>query len=163
LKPLSEAGRSFGAGMAGARLIASISRPNLWAGFDVNGGGLASIALTTDSSILTAIGNDYGFDEIFSRQVEALCTPQDVVVGISTSGNSSNVCAALSAAKKIGAFTVSLTGAAGGQLAAMCDARLKVASNDTARIQEAHILIGHMLCEWVELAISSGRVLTEEE
>ena len=115
--------------------------------------GIASIALTTDTSVLTAIGNDYGFDEIFSRQVEALCTPVDVVAGISTSGNSQNVCAALSVAKEIGAFTVSFTGAEGGQLAIIGDAALKVASKDTARIQEAHILIGHMLCDWVERSV----------
>ena len=117
--------------------------------------GLASVALTTDSSILTAIGNDYGYHEIFRRQVEALCTSRDVVVGISTSGNSQNVCAALKEARKMGAFTVSFTGLTGGELATIANVALKVASKDTARIQEAHILVGHLLCDWVELAVCS--------
>lgn len=122
--------------------------------------GLASIALTTDSSILTAIGNDYGYDEIFRRQVEALCTSRDLIVGISTSGNSQNVCVALKEARKMGAFTVSFTGMTGGELAMIANIALKVASKDTARIQEAHILVGHLLCDWVELAVCSenGRV-----
>lgn len=123
--------------------------------------GLASVALTTDSSILTAIGNDYGYDEIFSRQVEALCTSRDVVVAISTSGNSLNVCAALKEARKMGAFTVSFTGLTGGELAKIANLALKVASTDTARIQEAHILVGHLLCDWVELAVCSEDAPTE--
>jgi D-sedoheptulose 7-phosphate isomerase len=115
--------------------------------------GLQSIALTTDTSMLTSIGNDYGFERIFQRQVEALCAKGDVVVGISTSGNSRNVCAALEAARQIGAFTVALTGEGGGMLAGIADATLRIASQDTARIQEGHILCGHMLCDWVELSI----------
>ena len=118
--------------------------------------GLASIALTTDTSVLTAIGNDYGFNEIFSRQIQALCVSRDVVVGISTSGNSQNVCAALIEAKKLGAFTACFTGSYGGELATIGDVALKIASKDTARIQEAHILAGHILCDWVELAVCSG-------
>ena len=118
--------------------------------------GLASIALTTDSSVLTAIGNDYGFHEIFRRQVQALCTPTDVVVGISTSGNSQNVCAALKEAREIGAFTACFTGIDGGEMAGIGDVVLKIASKDTARIQEAHILAGHILCDWVESAVCSA-------
>jgi D-sedoheptulose 7-phosphate isomerase len=114
--------------------------------------GLAAIALTTDTSILTAIANDYGFDDVFSRQVEALCAEGDVVVGISTSGNSKNVCAALRKARELGAFTVAFTGAGGGTAAAIADATVCIASKDTARVQEAHILCGHMLCDWVELS-----------
>jgi D-sedoheptulose 7-phosphate isomerase len=114
---------------------------------------LQSIALTTDTSILTAIGNDYGFEKVFQRQVQALCAKGDVVVGISTSGNSENVCAALEAARQIGAFTVAFTGEGGGKLAKIADATLRMASNDTARIQEGHILCGHMLCDWVELSV----------
>ena len=117
--------------------------------------GLASVALTTDTSVLTAIGNDYGFDDVFRRQVQALCAPGDVVVGISTSGNSRNVCAALKEAKGIGAFTAGFTGVDGGEIAGIADAVFKAASKDTARIQEAHILAGHILCDWVELAICS--------
>jgi D-sedoheptulose 7-phosphate isomerase len=117
--------------------------------------GLASIALTTDTSVLTSIGNDYGFNEIFRRQIQALCTPRDVVVGISTSGNSQNVCAALNEARAIGAFTACFTGIDGGKIAATVDVVLRVASADTARVQEAHILAGHILCDWVELAVCS--------
>jgi D-sedoheptulose 7-phosphate isomerase len=115
--------------------------------------GLASIALTTDTSILTAIGNDYGYERVFARQVEALCVKGDVVVGISTSGNSKNVCAALETAQQLGAFTVALTGAGGGAMASIADITLRIQSKETARIQEGHILCGHMLCDWVELAV----------
>jgi D-sedoheptulose 7-phosphate isomerase len=112
--------------------------------------GLPAIALTTDTSILTSVGNDYGFEYIFSRQVEALCAPKDVVIGLSTSGNSANVVAGVEAAKKAGAYTVGLTGAGGGRLANLCDVTLVMPSSDTPRIQEAHILIGHILCELAE-------------
>jgi D-sedoheptulose 7-phosphate isomerase len=112
--------------------------------------GLPSIALTTDTSILTAVGNDYGFDQIFSRQVEALCRKEDLLVGISTSGNSPNVCAALTAARDLGAFTVAFTGQDGGKAAEIADLSLRVPSRDTARIQEAHTLCGHILCDFVE-------------
>lgn len=112
--------------------------------------GLPSIAMTTDTSILTAIGNDYGFERVFQRQVEALCAKGDVVVGISTSGNSRNVCAALATAQKLGAFAVALTGEGGGEMATIADAVFRADSSDTARIQEAHILFGHMLCDWIE-------------
>jgi len=118
--------------------------------------GLPSIALTTDTSVLTAVANDYGFVEVFRRQVEALCAPNDVLVGISTSGNSRNVCMAFKEARKIGAFTVCFTGSSGGEMAKICDAALKIVSTDTARIQEAHILAGHLLCHWVELAVCSA-------
>ena len=114
--------------------------------------GLASIALTTDTSILTAVGNDYGYEAVFARQVEALCTARDVVVGISTSGNSPNVLRALEVAQELGAYTVGLTGGDGGQMAECADQCLIVPSRTTARIQEAHLLIGHILCDWVEAA-----------
>ena len=112
--------------------------------------GLPAIALTTDTSTLTSIGNDYGFEFIFSRQVEALCNSLDVVIGISTSGNSVNVVRAIETAKQIGATTVALTGGSGGKLAALCDYSLIMPSSDTPRIQEAHIFIGHSLCGLVE-------------
>jgi D-sedoheptulose 7-phosphate isomerase len=116
--------------------------------------GLASIALTTNTSILTAIGNDYGYDHVFRRQIEALCAAGDVVVGLSTSGNSKNVCSALEAARDLGAFTVAFTGESGGRAADVADISLRVSSKDTARIQEGHILCGHMICDWVELSTS---------
>lgn len=115
--------------------------------------GLPSIAMTTDTSILTAIGNDYGYERVFQRQVEALCKQGDVVVGISTSGNSRNVCAALETARQLGAFSVAFTGESGGAMAGIADAVFKAASKDTARIQEAHILFGHMLCDWIEQSV----------
>ena len=110
----------------------------------------ASIALTTDTSILTAIGNDYGYAAVFARQVEALCRPGDLLVGLSTSGNSPNVCKAVECARALGAFTVGMTGGSGGRLATLADACLRVAASETARIQECHILFGHMLCEQIE-------------
>jgi len=112
--------------------------------------GLPAIALTTDTSILTSVGNDYGYDYIFARQVEALCRPEDVLIGITTSGNSANVVRAIEAANEIGATTIGLTGGTGGKLTALCKHNLVVPSNVTARIQEAHIFIGHCLCEILE-------------
>ena len=113
--------------------------------------GIPSVALSTDTSILTAASNDYGYEHIFQRQVEALAVKGDVVVGISTSGNSRNVFLALEAARKIGAVTVAFTGKGGGKLATWADFLFAVPSSDTARIQEAHILGGHVLCEILEL------------
>jgi D-sedoheptulose 7-phosphate isomerase len=119
--------------------------------------GLPSIALTTDTSALTAIGNDYGYEKVFQRQVEALCNIGDVLVGISTSGNSKNVCLALESARKIGAFTAALTGEGGGAMLKIAEVTLRVPSKDTARIQEGHILCGHMLCDWVELSVCARK------
>ena len=113
--------------------------------------GLPSVALTTDTSILTSVANDYGYEAVFSRQIEALGTPGDLLVGISTSGNSPNVVAALQAAHSQGLVTVAFTGAGGSRMASLADHLFAVASRDTARIQEAHILAGHMLCDWIEL------------
>ena len=113
--------------------------------------GLPSLALTTDTSVLTSISNDYGYEKVFSRQVEALCARGDVLVGISTSGKSRNVCLALKAAHELGAFTVAFTGKNGAAIANLADAVIRGPSRDTARIQEGHILCGHILCDWVEL------------
>jgi D-sedoheptulose 7-phosphate isomerase len=111
---------------------------------------LPAIALTDNSSSMTAIGNDYGFERVFGRQVEALCKPEDLVFAISTSGNSENVVAGVEAARAIGAVTVGLTGADGGRLREACDECIRFPSDDTPRIQEGHTLIGHILCEIVE-------------
>jgi D-sedoheptulose 7-phosphate isomerase len=116
--------------------------------------GLPSIALTTNTSILTAIGNDYGYEHTFRRQVEALCAPGDVLVGISTSGNSRNVCLALQAARDMGALTVAFTGQTGGVASEIAALTLRVPSQETPRIQEAHILCGHVLCDWIERCAS---------
>lgn len=115
--------------------------------------GLPSIALTTDTSILTSVANDYGYEEVFRRQVEAHCVKGDLLVGISTSGKSRNVCAALKAAHDLGAFTVAFTGADGGVAGTIADATLRVPSKNTARIQECHILCGHLLCDWVDMSV----------
>ena len=112
--------------------------------------GMPAIALTTDTSILTSVGNDYGYDYIFARQIEALCRPEDLVIGITTSGNSANVVRAIEAANEIGATTVGLTGGTGGKLLNMCKFNLIMPSSVTARIQEAHIFVGHSLCEILE-------------
>ncbi len=112
--------------------------------------GLPAIALTTDTSILTSVGNDYGYDYIFARQVEALCTPNDVLIGLTTSGNSANVVRAIEAANAVGAVTIGLTGGTGGKMTALCKHNVIVPSNVTARVQEAHIFIGHCLCEIIE-------------
>ena len=114
---------------------------------------LPAIALTTNSSIISAIGNDYGFEKVFSRQVEALVNENDVVIALSTSGNSENVIAGILAAKKKGCKTIALTGSSGGRLKETADILLNVPSDDTPRIQEAHITIGHILCGLVEDAI----------
>jgi len=111
---------------------------------------IPALALTVDSSSLTALGNDYGFDTIFSRQVEAFATPKDSIIGISTSGNSKNVISALRLAQKIGAKTIGFMGNDGGEMKNFVDVGIIVPSNDTARIQEVHITIGHIICEIVE-------------
>ena len=109
--------------------------------------GLAAIALTTDSSILTAVGNDYGFDQVFARQIQALARPGDVAVAISTSGNSPNILEGVRAARKANAKTIGLSGRDGGALAKEADLAITIASSSTARIQECHIAVGHLLCE----------------
>lgn len=112
--------------------------------------GLPAVALTTDTSILTAVGNDYGFDTVFSRQVKALARPGDLVIGLSTSGNSANVLAAFEAAKTAGAKTIAFTGRTGGKMKDIADCTIAVPADVTARTQEMHIMIGHILCEWID-------------
>jgi D-sedoheptulose 7-phosphate isomerase len=121
---------------------------------------LPALALSVNSSCLTAISNDYGFDQVFSRQLEALARPGDVAIGISTSGNSLNVQNAMSVAKKIGLHTVALTGRGGGKLRNIVDHCICAPSDETPRIQECHILIGHIISELVEREIfdEEGRV-----
>ena len=115
---------------------------------------IAALALTTDTSMLTAIGNDYGFDDLFARQVDALCRPGDVVIGISTSGNSENVIRALEAARTLDAVAAGFGGRDGGRMRGLADPFLVVPSDDTARIQEMHITLGHMLCGALETELS---------
>ncbi len=110
---------------------------------------LQAISLTTNSSILSAIGNDFGFDEVFAIQIKALASKNDLVIGISTSGNSVNVINGIKEAKKIGSKTISLTGSNGGKLAKIAEINIKIPSMNTQRIQESHILVGHILCEFI--------------
>lgn len=111
---------------------------------------IPSIALTTDTSNLTAIGNDYGYDKVFSRQMEGMGSEGDLFIGISTSGNSVNIVNAINAAQAKGVKTVALVGRDGGEMARIADYAIIVPSKDTPRIQESHILIGHMICDIIE-------------
>lgn len=122
---------------------------------------LPAIALTTDTSIITSVGNDYSFDEIFSKQVKALGVEGDVLLALSTSGNSANVIEAVKAARSQGIYTVGLTGGKGGQLASLADMSMVVKSNITARIQETHILVGHIICELVDYILFQQRMPDE--
>lgn len=119
--------------------------------------GLPAIALTTDTSILTAIGNDYGYERLFSRQLEANGRPGDLFLGISTSGNSPNVLLAAETARKMSMKVVGLTGDGGGKLAGLCDECLCVPSKSTPRIQECHLIVEHILCACVEEALFGDR------
>ena len=119
--------------------------------------GLSAIALSTDTSSLTAIANDYGYEHVFDRQIEALANPEDVAVGISTSGNSSNVINALQSAKNIGCKSIGLSGKSGGDMNKLCDVNLVIPANDTARIQEMHILVGHIICHLIELEFRNSK------
>ena len=114
---------------------------------------LPAVALTTDSSILTAVANDYSFREVFEKQVQAMGRPGDVLIGISTSGASENVTRALLAAGKQQVATVGLTGQDGGEMAGVCRYLVRVRSSDTPRIQEVHIFLGHLICDMVERTV----------
>jgi len=120
--------------------------------FKKNRAALPAIALTTNTSIITALANDYGYEAVFAKQVEAFGQKNDVVIGISTSGKAKNVACGIKQAKKMGLKTIALTGADGGELTKLADTSLVVPSAVTARIQEAHITIGHIICELVEEA-----------
>jgi D-sedoheptulose 7-phosphate isomerase len=112
--------------------------------------GLAALALTTNPSVLTAAGNDYGFESIFSRQIESLLAPQDILVALSTSGNSANILRGVEAGRARGAYLVAFTGETGGHLTGKVDLLLNVPSRDPQRVQEAHITIGHIACSLIE-------------
>ena len=119
--------------------------------------GLSAIAITTDTSAITSIANDYGFLHIFDRQIEALAQKDDVAIGISTGGTSPNVVNALITANALGCKTIGLSGKDGGDFNSICDVNLLVNSNDTARIQEMHIIIGHTICHLIELEFSKPK------
>jgi D-sedoheptulose 7-phosphate isomerase len=119
-------------------------------------GPMPALALNANSSAVTAIGNDYGYEQVFARQLEAHAFRGDVAVGLSTSGNSESVVEAIIAARRLGLFTVGLTGASGGRLRELVDVLIAVPSDKTPRIQECHILVGHALCDAVEQAVTAG-------
>lgn len=123
--------------------------------FEFDRPGLPALSLATDTSMITAIGNDYGYERLFLRQLEAQARPGDVFVGLTTSGRSKNVLAAFRACKDLGVTSVALCGTGGPELESIADHVLRVPSGDTPRIQESHILIGHMLCGYVELKLFS--------
>jgi D-sedoheptulose 7-phosphate isomerase len=119
--------------------------------------GLSAIALTTDTSAITAIANDYGYLHVFDRQVEALANESDVVIGISTGGSSANIISALRLANDLGCKTIGFSGRDGGEFNTLCDVNLIAIAEDTPRIQEMHILIGHTLCHLIELEFGSSK------
>lgn len=141
------------AGNGGSAADAQHIAGELVSRFYFNRPALPAVALTTDTSILTAIGNDYGYEETFARQVEALGAPGDILLVLSTSGNSPNILKAIASAKKRGLTIFGFTGEAGGKMAADCDVCIRIPSACTPRIQEAHILIGHVLCAYIEEAL----------
>lgn len=153
---LAGGGRIFWMGNGGSAGDSQHLAAELVGRFERDRAGLASLALTTDSSILTSVANDYGFEQVFARQVEALCRPGDLLVGLTTSGNSANVLRAMERAAALGVYRVGLTGAGGGRLREHCELCLCVPATNTARIQEAHILIGHILCDLVERQVVGG-------
>ena len=149
-KRLKEGGAVYLFGNGGSAADAQHIAAELVGRFSKNRPPLKAAAFTTDTSILTALGNDFGFDTVFERQVEAFVEPKDVVIGISTSGNSENVVKALKRAKEKGALTVAFTGGNGGRLKDIADFPFVVPSYETPRIQECHITLGHTLCELIE-------------
>lgn len=141
------------AGNGGSAADAQHWSAELIARFNYDRPSIASIALTVDTSALTAIGNDYGYDYVFARQIEGLGNEGDVFIAISTSGNSPNIVRAVEAANDKGIVTIGFTGQKGGKLKDMCDLSFCAPSNETPHIQEAHAIVGHMLCGLIELAI----------
>lgn len=149
-KSLSNGSTLFWCGNGGSAADSQHLAAELVGRFKNNRKALRSVALTTDTSVLTCVANDYSYDDIFSRQLEALGRDGDVLVAISTSGNSENVLRALIAAKELGVKTIALLGKDGGKANELADLSIVIPSNTTARIQEAHILIGHILCDLIE-------------
>src|SRR5687767_13603461 len=149
-KALQTGGKLVFFGNGGSAADAQHLATELTVRYQINRPAMSAIALTTDTSTLTAIGNDFGFDALFARQVEALCRTGDVAIGISTSGTSENVIRGLVAARAAGAVTVGLAGDGGGRLGELVDHRIFVPSTNTARVQEMHMVLGHALCALLE-------------
>ncbi len=156
IETLQKGGKILVCGNGGSAADAQHFAAELVGRFEAERKGLPAIALTTDTSILTAIGNDYGFERVFSRQVSALGATGDILIGISTSGNSRNVLEAVGSAKRIGMKTIGLLGGNGGKLAEAVDTAIVVRNPRTARIQEAHILLLHYWAGRIEQAVMDG-------
>jgi D-sedoheptulose 7-phosphate isomerase len=154
IKTLKNDGKIIFCGNGGSAADSQHLAAELVVRFKKNRKSLAAIALTTNTSTLTAISNDLGFDSIFSRQLESLSHKNDLLVAISTSGKSKNITEAVKKAKEIGIKTIAFTGEKGKDFAKTCDLSFVAPSSDTARIQEAHICVGHILCELIEEALS---------
>ncbi|MFZ5799847.1 MAG: D-sedoheptulose-7-phosphate isomerase [Candidatus Omnitrophota bacterium] len=155
IKSLKNGGKIIFCGNGGSAADSQHLAAEIVGRFQKDRRALAAVALSTDTSIITSLANDFGFDTVFSRQVEALAKKGDVLVAISTSGNSANILAAVLAAKKKGVITVAFAGGEGGKLAKLCDISLIVPSHVTARVQETHITVGHAICQLIEKEIFS--------
>ena len=156
IETLRAGGTVFFCGNGGSAADAQHLAAELLGRFELERAPLPAVALNGNSSTVTAIGNDYGFEAVFERQIRGLGRTGDLLVGLSTSGNSANVVRALQAARRIGVRTLGLTGEDGGAMAGECDLCLRVPSRNTARIQEMHIAIGHVMCELAEAALAAG-------
>lgn len=150
---LTDGNKIIFAGNGGSAADAQHIAAELVGRFERDRKGLAAIALNTNASSLTAIANDYGYDSVFSRQIEALANKGDVFFGFSTSGNSTNIVSAIRCAGELGVITIGMTGQGGGAMRGSCDRCLCVPSDNTARVQESHITIGHIICSLIEQAI----------
>lgn len=149
-KCITSGGKIFFMGNGGSAADSQHLATELVSRYLVEREALPALALTVDTSAITAIGNDYSFDSIFSRQIEALCKEDDVVIGISTSGNSRNVIRGIEAANREGAVSMALTGNGGGEMAGVSNHSIIIPSKSTPLIQQAHISVGHILCELIE-------------
>lgn len=156
IESLKQNGKILIVGNGGSAADAQHFAAELVGRYKTERNGLSAIALTTDTSAITAIANDYGYANIFSRQVEAIGKKNDVLIAISTGGTSINVVNALKIANKIGCKKIGFSGRDGGEFNALCDINLIVESTDTARIQEIHILIGHIICNLIELELTNS-------
>ncbi|AWB25238.1 SIS domain-containing protein [Methylobacterium currus] len=157
LRALRGGGKLLLFGNGGSAADAQHIASELTIGFGRRRGGIAALALTTDASALTAAGNDLGFEQVFARQVEALGRPGDVALGLTTSGRSPNVLAALRTARRAGLATIGWTGEAAAELRSLCDHVVAVPSCETPRIQEVHLLLGHILCGEIEQELDDDR------
>ena len=153
---LSVGGTIFLCGNGGSAADAQHIAAELVGRYRTDRSGLSAIALTTDTSAITSIGNDFGYQNIFSRQIESLAKKNDVLIGISTSGKSENVINALKIAKHLNCKTIGLSGNGGGQFNLLCDVNIIIPSQDTPRIQEMHIFVGHTICHLIDLSFKTN-------